>query len=127
MERHLKRSALVNQQGGEWTMKYGRRIRNGENGEITWCELNPEEVTKTLRENVSLNADLYQKCFEEALVRAAITKPEDRAALSLNPQLRREVLELAIALFEQSAVKAFVCLQQALDAKVHWHKVHAMA
>ena len=106
--------------------KYGRRIKNGNNGNIIWCELSEKELAEALTENVSLNSAIYQQCFEEALTRMNITKPEDKAAFSMNPGLRREVSELANALFQQCAINSYMALQEALDEKVHWHKANHM-
>ena len=108
-------------------MRYGRRIRNGDNGEVEWCELTEDEVSHVLKDNVSMNAEIYSQCYQQALVRMNIVAKEDQAALAMNPHLQRQVDEIALGLFEQSAVKAFVALQQALDAKAHLAKVHAMA
>ena len=105
-------------------MRYGRRIRNGNNGDIQWCELSTEEVLKALTENVRLNAEIFRLCFGEALNLANVKSHGGEAAVALNPSLKQAVDEVACRLFEQCGVKAFVALQEALDEKVHYHKIH---
>ena len=122
----LMRGSIPRERKGVIYTKYGRRIRNGNGGDVQWCELTDEEVEQVLKENVDLNAEIYSQCYQQALVRMNIATKEGQAALAMNPHLQRQVDEIALGLFEQSAVKAFVALQAALDATVHLAKVHAM-
>ena len=105
-------------------MRYGRRIRNGNNATVEWCELASEEVIKTLWGNISLNADIYQQCVHVAMHRMNVKEPEDKCPPTVYPKLQREVREMAVALFEQCAVKAFVALQGALDERIHEQKTN---
>jgi microcystin degradation protein MlrC len=105
-------------------MKYGRRIQNGNNGSVQWCELSAEEVATTLSDNVRLNATVYDECHRQALARRGLDpdSEEDLALVAANPHLTKELNEVARALLEQCAVKAFVALQEALDERVHREK-----
>ena len=107
-------------------MKYGRRIKNGHNGDIQWCELSEEEVRKALLDNVGLNALVFQKCLQAAVAQFSRNTAADQATIELDPNLRRQVLEVAAALLAQCGIKGFVALQEALDEKVHYHKIHAL-
>jgi len=103
-------------------MRYGRRIRNGNSVDVQWCELTQDEVLETLKDNIKLNGQIYQHCLDEVLKLKNLSKPEGKATIAVNPQLKKEINEVALALFHQCSVKAFIALQEALDEKIHSHK-----
>jgi hypothetical protein len=107
-------------------MRYGKRIRNGANGDVQWCELTADEVSGTLHENVALNAEIYRACVEQALAQRGLSlaKKEDAATLAANPRLERDISETARALFDACAVRAFIALQERLAEKTHFVKAN---
>ena len=108
-------------------MRYGKRIRNGNNGNIEWCQLDEPEVAKVLLDNVDVNTDVFEKCFDVALQRFTQGKEHRNAVVEMNPDLRRETLDIAIALFSHCAVKSFIALQKALEQRAHEQKSDVMA
>lgn len=107
-------------------MRYGRRIRDPSNGDVQWCELTDEEVLAALKENVNVNAEIWQECVRLALSFFGHDKPKSGDTPSAESQLNNGVMELTRALFAQAGLKGFVALQQSLEAKVHWHKANGM-